>query len=62
MLPTEQFYGWWPRSGEIDIVEIRSNDDFSCGNSQLGNKRMGSTLHWGPDPGQNGYPKTQWEK
>ena len=62
MLLTEDAYGGWPRSGENDIVEVRSNDDFSCGDAHLGNRLMWSTLHWGSDPGQNGFPKTHWEK
>lgn len=47
MMPTGNRFGPWPRSGEIDIVEIRSNNDFTCRSKQVGNKLMGSTLHFG---------------
>jgi hypothetical protein len=47
MMPTENRFGPWPRSGEIDIVEIRANNDFTCRNKQMGNTLMGSTLHFG---------------
>ena len=26
MMPEEEVYGAWPRSGEIDIAEFRGND------------------------------------
>lgn len=61
-LPTDYSYGGWPRSGEIDLVEIRGNNDLSCGGYPLGNRLMGSTLHWGPDSSQNAYYRTHWEK
>ena len=53
MMPTGNRFGPWPRSGEIDIVEIRSNDDFTCRNKQVGNKLMGSTLHFGISTSNN---------
>ena len=62
MLPTDYVYGGWPRSGEIDIVESRGNADFSCGGNPLGRQLAGSTLHWGPDAGQNRFDLTHWEK
>lgn len=54
MLPTDQEYGPWPASGEIDIVESRGNDA-SC--EAGGRNTFGSTLHWGP-----GYPLDAWDK
>jgi len=24
--------------------------------------QVGSTMHWGPDPGHNKYPLTHWER
>ena len=46
-MPTENRYGPWPRSGEIDIVEIRANENLICENRHMENKLMGSTLHFG---------------
>lgn len=62
MLPTDEVYGGWPRSGEIDIVEVRGNADFACNGYPLGRQQAGQTLHWGPDAGQNAYYLTHWEK
>ena len=47
LMPTENMFGPWPRSGEIDMVEIRGNDDLVCNGKQIGNRLMGSTLHFG---------------
>jgi len=55
MLPENFEYGTWPASGEIDIMESRGNDA-SC--SAGGNNKFASTLHWGPNWNQNGYPLT----
>ncbi len=45
LLPTNQEYGIWPASGEIDIIESRGNDaEYEAG----GCDTVGSTLHWGP--------------
>ena len=46
MLPTDQEYGTWPASGEIDIMESRGNaGTITC----KGHNSFVSTLHWGPD-------------
>lgn len=47
LMPTGNRFGAWPRSGEIDMVEIRSNDDLICSGQHVGNRLMGSTLHFG---------------
>lgn len=64
MLPTDSVYGNWPRSGEIDIVEARGNADLTCndGQGKIGNSKMYSTLHWGPDGANNQFQKTSWAK
>ena len=62
MLPTDSVYGQWPASGEIDIVEVRSNLDFSCGGAPLGWQLAGQTMHWGPSTNQNAFQLTHWEK
>lgn len=55
MLPTDNSYGNWPCSGEIDIMESRGN---SPAYSPGGNNQFASTLHWGPDYSNNRYSLT----
>lgn len=55
MLPVEETYGPWPASGEIDIVESRGNDRKYL---QGGNDIVTTTLHWGPDPANNAWWRT----
>lgn len=55
MMPVDNIYGAWPRSGEIDIAESRGND---WRYAQGGNDIVSSTLHWGPDPANNGWWRT----
>lgn len=62
MFPQEEVYGGWPASGEIDIMESRGNDDLKCDGVNIGHQQMGSTLHWGPDAGQNRFEMTSWLK
>ncbi|OCB92028.1 hypothetical protein A7U60_g659 [Sanghuangporus baumii] len=45
MLPKDEKYGEWPRSGEIDIVEARGNDASYSGQ---GYNVVRSSLNWGP--------------
>jgi beta-glucanase (GH16 family) len=45
LLPTDQAYGSWPVSGEIDLMESRGNGP-EC--SAGGSNTFASTLHWGP--------------
>jgi beta-glucanase (GH16 family) len=52
MLPTNKTYGEWPRSGEIDIMESRGNNYTY---KQGGNNIISSTLHWGPNPSNDGW-------
>lgn len=55
MMPLDEAYGQWPRSGEIDIVESRGNDHtYPDG----GNNIMHSTLHWGPDGPSDAWYQT----
>lgn len=62
LLPTDNVYGEWPKSGEIDMVEIRGNEKYFCDGMQGGNKRANSTLHWGASVKQDKYAKTRWSK
>lgn len=52
MLPKDNVYGDWPRSGEIDIMESRGNN---ASYGQGGNNIASSTLHFGPNPENNGW-------
>ena len=55
MLPVNDTYGPWPESGEIDIMESRGNNHTY---PQGGNNIMSSALHWGPDPANDAWWKT----
>ncbi|KAH7398702.1 concanavalin A-like lectin/glucanase domain-containing protein [Phaeosphaeria sp. MPI-PUGE-AT-0046c] len=52
MLPKDNVYGSWPRSGEIDIMESRGNNHTY---KQGGNNIASSTLHFGPDGDNDGW-------
>jgi beta-glucanase (GH16 family) len=54
MLPRDNVYGEWPRSGEIDIMESRGNNYTY---KQGGNNIASSTLHFGPDADNDGWWK-----
>lgn len=62
MSPTDSVYGSNPRSGEIDITEVRSNVNLSCGSKSYGRQLSGTSLHWGPDSHHNGHRLTYWQK
>ncbi|ORY18873.1 concanavalin A-like lectin/glucanase domain-containing protein [Clohesyomyces aquaticus] len=52
MLPRDNVYGEWPRSGEIDIMEGRGNNyTYPDG----GNNIVSSTLHFGPNSKNDGW-------
>lgn len=57
LLPTNNVYGDWPASGEIDIIEARGNGNGYPG----GVNQVSSALHWGPHWPENGYSKTYGE-
>jgi len=60
MYPTEEFYGPWPNSGEIDIMESRGNKNLKLPSGQsVGNDMAGATMHWGGP--WNPYWLTHWE-
>jgi len=61
LMPTDNTFGSWPRSGEIDMVEIRANNNLTCRGKQIGNQLMGSTLHFGPDSSYNIWRPTHYE-
>ncbi|KAI9778017.1 MAG: hypothetical protein M1839_008422 [Geoglossum umbratile] len=55
MMPVQETYGVWPRSGEIDIIESRGNNYTYA---QGGNNIISSTLHWGPDQANDAWWRT----
>ena len=61
LMPTDNYFGAWPRSGEIDLVEIKGNNNFTCNGKENGNNLMGSTLHYGPDSQHNIWRPTHFE-
>lgn len=62
LLPRDNHYGNWPRSGEIDLMETKGNAWTSEYGGDHGIRSIGSTLHWGPDAGHNCFQKTHGEK
>jgi len=54
MMPQDDVYGEWPRSGEIDIAEFRGNNY----KYPEGRDFVSSTLHWGPNYQADGYINT----
>lgn len=60
-MPTQSKYGVWPRSGEIDLLESRGNIKYGDA-EQIGVERIVSTLHFGPNWDQDGYPTSGFSK
>ncbi|KAK5655990.1 hypothetical protein OQA88_5128 [Cercophora sp. LCS_1] len=55
MMPVDDAYGPWPRSGEIDLAESRGNN---YTHPQGGNNIVSSALHWGPDTANDAFWRT----
>jgi Glycosyl hydrolases family 16 len=55
LLPTQNVYGSWPLSGEIDIVESRGNGPLY---PRQGSNYVRGSLNWGPLPLLNAVSKT----
>ncbi|KAM7189952.1 hypothetical protein V8F33_009754 [Rhypophila sp. PSN 637] len=55
MMPRDSKYGPWPQSGEIDIMESRGNN---YTHPQGGNNIASSALHWGPNPANDAFWRT----
>ncbi|KAH6721567.1 glycosyl hydrolase [Leptodontidium sp. MPI-SDFR-AT-0119] len=52
MMPEDEAYGPWPRSGEIDMMEARGNNySFPDGGRDV----FTSSLHWGPTVSTDAY-------
>ncbi|CAD7089079.1 unnamed protein product [Hermetia illucens] len=62
MLPSENVYGGWPRSGEIDIMESRGNRNLISNGVPIGPEQIGSTLHFGPDWSANAWPSAHYQR
>nr|XP_023017874.1 beta-1,3-glucan-binding protein-like [Leptinotarsa decemlineata] len=63
MLPTRWVYSSWPTSGEVDIMESRGNKRLkNFQGVNIGVEQIGSTLHWGPNPANNKFSLTHYEK
>lgn len=45
MMPNKDTYGSWCRSGEIDLVEARSNKNLTLFGKSIGVDQIGSTLN-----------------
>lgn len=50
MLPTDNIFGGWPKSGEIDIMEMIGNEP----------ETIHGTVHYGPDWPENQYTGTPY--
>lgn len=55
MMPEDDVYGSWPRSGEIDIMESRGN---RRGYKDGGRNYYYGTLHWGPSADSDAFWRT----
>jgi hypothetical protein len=62
LLPENWEYGGWPRSGEIDMVEIIGNRDLVQNGQKIGIEKMGVAMHWGPAYDDNHYWLTNLHK
>lgn len=63
LMPKNSVYGDWPRSGEIDMMELRSNRELFSGTTNVGVDQAESTIHFGLSPSvKNHYPLYHFSK
>jgi beta-glucanase (GH16 family) len=62
LLPEHWVYGGWPRSGEIDMVEIIGNRYLKQNGQPIGIPKMGVAMHWGPSSDDNKFWLTNLHK
>lgn len=63
LLPKNWEYGEWPKSGEIDVLETRGNQNYTDQKgSSKGTDNLMCSLHYGPDGDHDALRTTQWDK
>lgn len=61
LVPKDNFYGEWPKSGEIDLVEARGNRLlYTEDEESVGIDKVSTTLHFGPQWNLNGWEKAHF--
>ncbi|XP_029720849.1 beta-1,3-glucan-binding protein [Aedes albopictus] len=50
LLPKGDTYGYWPKSGEVDLMESRGNRNLMLNNENIGIGKVSSCLHFGENP------------
>ncbi|KZS21408.1 Beta-1,3-glucan-binding protein [Daphnia magna] len=60
LMPANNVYGDWPKSGYIGLVSVRGNDNFTCRGQSMGNDVMESTLEWGLSEDLNHTRSMTW--
>lgn len=61
-MPMHNVYGGWPRSGEIDVMEMRGNANLFNGAVNVGVEQAGHTMHFGPNWDANGWPTSHYTR
>ncbi|KAG5677473.1 hypothetical protein PVAND_007231 [Polypedilum vanderplanki] len=61
-MPMHNVYGGWPRSGEIDLMEMRGNYNLWSGSTHVGVEQVGHTMHFGPQWDHNGWPTAHFTR
>lgn len=63
MMPRHSVYGYWPTSGEIDVMEMRGNRALFADGGHVGNQQAAHTIHFGPTPSvKNHWPLAHLSK
>lgn len=62
LMPSHSVYGNWPRSGEIDLMESRSNPYLMNGDMNVGVRQIASTLHYGTESNNSAWRTSHYVK
>lgn len=62
LMPRDNIYGQWPRSGEIDLVESRGNRELVLSGTNIGIEQISSVLHYGLDTDSDAWKNTYFTK